>query len=123
MFCRFAQWIVVVALISSVGGHWAFLQTAAWVGMTISYSKDTDISTALDKTFDGKHPCKLCKFVKEGKQAEQKFPAQLDTKKFDQFIASSAQFYFPPLRETAFSAFSLCSVRGESPPNPPPRIA
>ena len=32
---------------------------------------------ALSKTFDGKHPCKLCKLVKEGKKSESKSEAQL----------------------------------------------
>ncbi len=41
-------------------------QKHRWVGMAISYSQDSSsFSEALAKTFDGKHPCKLCKFVAE----------------------------------------------------------
>lgn len=59
-------------LIGAVSGPWAVLQSFAWVGMVVSYSRDNSIEDAISMTFDGEHPCKMCKIVKDGRGAEQK---------------------------------------------------
>ena len=69
--CLFAgKWFgkaaVLVMLIFSVGFHWALLQTAAWGYMALRFSLSDSVGQALAKTFDGKHPCALCKIVKQG---------------------------------------------------------
>ena len=60
--------LVCVALVSIAGGHWAALQVLAWTQMVNMYSRDASIVEALMKTFDGKHPCGLCRKVDEGRQ-------------------------------------------------------
>ena len=78
---RLLQLGVAAALILAVGGHWAVLQSIAWVGMVVSYSQTDSLNVALKKTFDGAHPCKLCIAVKAGKRAEQKQAApKVETK-------------------------------------------
>ena len=42
--------------------------------MLVGYSKGTSFSEAAKKTFDGEHPCSLCKVVKESKKQEEKKP-------------------------------------------------
>ena len=64
--------LIAFTLICAIGGHWAILQSVAWVGMVINYSQDSSLTVALQKTFDGEHPCKLCKVVRAGKKSEQK---------------------------------------------------
>lgn len=123
MFVRSAKWLTVAALVFTLGGHWAVLQTVAWVGMTINYSAEDSLSTALSKTFDGDHPCNLCKVVKAGKKAERKSEAKVESKKLDSFVASSFQFYFPPAKQTSVSLDSTILLRTETPPSPPPRLA
>ena len=70
MSSRLLKLPVVLALMVSIGLHWAFLQSVAWVGMVVSYSQTDSLSIALEKTFDGQHPCRLCHFVKDGQQQE-----------------------------------------------------
>lgn len=123
MFVRFAKWFVVAALVCVLGGHWAVLQVAAWTGMAISYSQNESISEALNKTFDGKHPCKLCQLVKAGKKAEQKSESKLDTKKLDSFVTSLSLFSFPPLKPISTSHHFLLKSRIATPLSPPPRPA
>src|SRR5258708_7996348 len=80
---RFAIALAFLAFFLLAGGHWAILQTCAWLGMIVAYSRDGDGSTAISKTFDGKHPCRLCCAGHDSpKQEEQKdpgLPLQLKT--------------------------------------------
>ena len=64
---RLLQLAVACALILAVGAHWIVLQSVAWAGMVINYSQNAPLTVALQKTFDGAHPCKLCKVVEEGR--------------------------------------------------------
>jgi hypothetical protein len=119
---RLPKLLLVLALASSIGVHWAFFQTLAWAQMVISYSHDASLTEALVKTFDGKHPCKLCKNIDESKRSEKKSDSDLDLKKFE-FSFVSSEFIFrapafldePPLLNDAAAALA------QTPPVPPPR--
>lgn len=53
------------------GGHWAALQTVAWVKMAVDYTHDTgSVRDGLVRTFDGAHPCELCRQISAGIQRE-----------------------------------------------------
>jgi len=113
------------ALFTICGGHWALLQSVAWAGMVIQYSKDGSFTKALEKTFDGEHPCSLCHKVQEAKKDEsQKAPMLAADKKIEPFslIALSkverptpSIFSYPTPTNTFFTA---C---GCEPPQPVPR--
>ena len=122
MFGRCAKGLVVTALVLSLGAHWVFLQTIAWVGMAINYSQDASLTIALEKTFDGKHPCRICKVVEEGKQAEKKSEAKIEIKKLDCFIMANIQFFFPPFHHLPSSHQRELLPRIEAPPVPPPLL-
>ena len=53
MRTRFLQSLLALLLITMIGGHWALLQSVAWVGMAVRFSQDTTLADALRKTFDG----------------------------------------------------------------------
>lgn len=114
---------MVLVLVCATGGHWVVLQSAAWAGMILSYSQTDSLSVALEKTFSGQHPCKLCKVVEEGKKSErqQQF-LKLETK-LDLFCARRPLGVAPPvllpLRE---GPSQLASGRCEEPLLPPPRL-
>src|SRR5262249_25647376 len=78
---------VAATLICAIGGNWALLQSIAWTGMVISYSHDAGWKEALKKTFDGKHPCQLCKAVAEGKKSENRQASQKSETKLDFFCS------------------------------------
>jgi hypothetical protein len=64
--------VAVLVLVLSLDLHWALLQTVAWTGMFINYSSDASFKEAVAKTFDGNHPCRLCKAIKKSKSEETK---------------------------------------------------
>jgi hypothetical protein len=117
--------IITILLTVSVGGHWVLLQSVGWVTMVLDYSKDAPLAVAVAKTFDGKHPCKICKLVKNGRQNEQKPDVIKPKFKLDScLLAHSLNFESSPavaehisFRSIAFHSF------GDSPPVPPPRLA
>lgn len=122
---RLSKWLVVVTLTLSLGAHWAFLQSVAWVGMVVSYSHHAPLSEALSKTFDGQHPCKLCKFVQQGKATEKKQDAQKPIKELEKFLPSGRAFTLcpPELEPPVFSALTHTDLSTEPPPSPPPERA
>jgi hypothetical protein len=110
-------------LIFGLGWHWALLQTVAWSGMLIRYSRVETFQSALSKTFDGKHPCALCKVVQQGRSEEQnQDPQTPQTSKLDFAILpvsgiDPAPLDFPRIEP----AVQIAERRVESPPKPRPR--
>jgi hypothetical protein len=122
VFSRLPKLLMAAALVSSIGLHWAFFQSVAWVGMVITYSQDSTLTQALEKTFDGKHPCSLCNHIAQAQKSQKKSERNFEVKKLE-FI-SAAQ----PIAFTGPSHFQLQSVGNSSapqfalaPPVPPPR--
>lgn len=120
---RLAKLAVVLTLTLSLGAHWTFLQSVAWVGMVVNYSHDATLGEAFSKTFDGQHPCKLCKFVQAGKAAEKKQNAEKPKKELDKSLPVARAFalYPPGLEPLTFSASQPADARVEPPPIPPPK--
>jgi hypothetical protein len=121
---RLSRFAVVFALVLAVGGHWALLQSVAWVGMTIDFSRTDPIDKAIEKTLDGQHPCNLCHFVAEGKKSDRAQEIVKPDTKLD-FISTPA-FVLPTPAERPFDLtvfFASGSSRSDTPPSPPPRCA
>jgi len=121
---RFFHLIVGLALIAAVGGHWTLLQSVAWVRMAVQYSKDAPLGVALQKTFDGRHPCKLCQVVREGKGSEEKRSAKQAEIKLDFFCMQDVSLPASPASfPAATSSIFLLPSRADAPPRPPPRVS
>jgi hypothetical protein len=98
--------IMTAALFLSAGGHMALLQGVAWANMIRDYSRTGSVTSALEKTFDGKHPCAMCKKIAKQRTQDQKAPATVKAeKKAEVFVALSSQivplpvvhpFVYPP---------------------------
>jgi hypothetical protein len=121
---RCGKWLTVCALVVLIGGHWFVLQSAAWVSMAVNFSKTDSVSVALQKTFDGKHACKLCKIVKAGQASEKKQDLQKLEAKVDFQLAAGSSGLFPPRPIRHFTPFlagpELCAP---APALPPPKVA
>ena len=119
---RLLEWLAVLTLTFVLGGHWAILQSVAWMTMVAGYSQTDPLKNALVKTFDGKHPCPICKFVAKGKKSEQKHETQKLLTKLD-FILTPTRvtIYPPPPAPRQFSPAVFAESRNETPPTPPPR--
>jgi hypothetical protein len=115
--------LVVLALVLATGLHWAALQTVAWGTMlAANLSNQQSLTEAVSQTFDGEHPCPLCRAIKAGKKSEQKSEALTLKLKLEfppvagSFVlVTPTRFTFVPTE--IFSADSLLS----KPLLPPPR--
>lgn len=121
---------VVLLACLSVGLHWSALQVVGWVGMAVEYSRTSDVTTALEMTFDGKHPCNLCKLVQSQgplSEGEKQSPPKSKT----EIKLLAAAIWENPLvwlsRSFLFASFPdeprVASLARERPPLPPPRFA
>ena len=52
------------------GAHWVLLQMTAWTGMLITRTQNQSVVEAVRTTFDGRHPCPLCKAINSAKNQE-----------------------------------------------------
>ena len=64
--------LVFIILVAVTGGQWAVLQSAAWAGMLVNNLRTQSLADAVTRTFDGQHPCPLCKAIESGKKSEKK---------------------------------------------------
>ncbi|QSR84408.1 hypothetical protein [Methylacidimicrobium sp. B4] len=62
--------LAILAACHLAGGHWLLWQGAAWAGMLVRYAQSYGVEAGLTMTFDGKHPCHICKNVVKGKSKE-----------------------------------------------------
>lgn len=125
MLHRFARFLLLTALMVSIGGQWAVLQTAAWVRMAVTYSLKTgSLSEGLSQTFDGEHPCRMCCAVKKGTESEKKDPKQETAKlKIELFAQASAVIVIssPVAKQTFVTTDEVVIEHSIMPPTPPPR--
>ena len=116
--------VMALALFMIAGGHWAMLQSVAWAGMVKDFSHTGSIAEAVTKTFDGKHPCSMCKKIAKARAAEEKAPVTMKVdKKAEFFIASGAAIApLPSVRSFAYPPHPLVNVPEHlsAPPVPVP---
>jgi hypothetical protein len=121
----------LLALLGMLGGHWVLLQSAAWARMIGQYARQGSLTTALVKTFDGKHPCGLCLTIQHGRQQEQaqnnkSLPCHSRDKAPDLLCHGQRAVIPLPLVTTSLSVPASPGCRTdfiETPPTPPPRAA
>jgi hypothetical protein len=92
--------------------------------MAVSYAQHEPLTVALRKTFDGQHPCKLCKAVREGQKSERDHSAFKVETKLDLLLGSRPARLDPPAQFVSIpSGPAAFHFRSQSPPTPPPRFA
>jgi hypothetical protein len=120
-----ARWALCAALALIVsGGHWGILQSVAWTRMLVVYARTAPLETALEQTFDGQHPCCLCRMIQEAKHASAPTELRQPIVRDNTLFADSYAIPFgaPPWSRLAPSAAPAPSSRREPPPVPPPRF-
>lgn len=100
---------MIVAALSATGTHWLALQSVAWTAMLAENLHTTSFEHAVRCTFDGKHPCCLCREIAKAKQSEKKSDVQVELKRLDYSYTSSEFVFCPP------SAFYEVGAVNESP--------
>lgn len=117
------KWILVLALSGSIGLHWAFLQSVAWAGMLAGNLQGTALSEAFTRTFDGQHPCFLCKAIAACKKTEKKAELSFQVKKLEFLNQIQNPLPHAPARFLVLRPSNAAAVaRILIPPSPPPRL-
>ncbi|MBE0540778.1 MAG: hypothetical protein IH623_05275 [Verrucomicrobia bacterium] len=122
VFARLGHVLLIVALLAATGTHWAVLQSVAWTTMLVDNLRTVPLREAVERTFDGKHPCKLCHEISKGKAAEKNTEFPTWAKKLE-FVAQRPIFVFstPTHYRLVPEFFSAATDRPHRPPIPPPR--
>ena len=123
MWSALGRTTTILALCLAIGLHWAALQSVAWTAMLIEYSKHATLRQALTQTFDGDHPCAMCKGINAAQHSPKKQqtppvvskPDLICTTRTFELIQSFERFQSP-------RSSTVFSEDGESPPVPPPRL-
>jgi hypothetical protein len=89
VFVRVSYMFLVLALVAMLGAHWAFLQTVAWTAMLADNLRTQTLTEAVSRTFDGDHPCPLCRAIAAEKKSENK----------NAFDPQTQRLEFPPLAQ------------------------
>jgi hypothetical protein len=116
VFVRLGNFLMILALLAATGGNWAALQSIAWTTMLAENLQSAPLAEALDKTFDGRHPCPLCKAVAAGEASQQKSAFTLELKKLE-FPPAPERFVF--VAPTQFWRLPQVNTFADSLPHPP----
>jgi hypothetical protein len=93
--------------------------------MLVTYSRDASIFDAVSKTFDGEHPCKLCKEIQKGRGEEKKQDNETVKPGYKLELGVlwnplSIAFDHYPKQVTTFQI--VVESKSEEPPTPPPKL-
>lgn len=116
MFRTFGYSLLFAAMFVIAGGHLFVIQAVAWSTMIVKYSEGASVVEAVEKTFSGKAPCKLCKVVESGRSDQSKVPLTIKSdKKIESFLAAtwivcaepdSQKFQYPRSADETFPSRS-----------------
>jgi hypothetical protein len=122
VLARFVKTFAAFLLIAIMGGHMAFLQTVAWTAMLADNLQSSSLPMALERTFDGKHPCPLCMAIAAAKKSQKKNDVTPQMRKLE-FPPASENFVLiaPGSFEILKVADTFADAINLQPPVPPPR--
>jgi hypothetical protein len=121
----------VFVSIHLAGGPYALVQTYAWAGMLVSYSKEDGLLKGAKETFSGEKPCALCCKIAEAKKSDsdgksKELPVSPTVKLLKEMLPSSRLALSPPrfveAPKVMFPGMNLSAeTMAFAPPVPPPR--
>jgi hypothetical protein len=122
----------VFASIHLAGGPYALVQTYAWAGMLVSYSKEDGLLKGAKETFSGEKPCALCCKIAEAKKSDSDhgksndLPVSPTVKLLKEMLPTSPLALAPPRFTEAPKAMFPGMIppvesNASAPPVPPPR--
>jgi hypothetical protein len=114
--------LLIFVLLAGTGAHWGALQSVAWTRMLAENLRTTSFTEAVVRTFDGQHPCSLCKVIATAKKSEKKaeFPQPLT--KFEFPLTTQSLLLTASTRSQLVSSpDEFVESLSQQPPTPPPR--
>jgi hypothetical protein len=115
---------IVLLVCLSLGVHRGVIQGIAWTQMLVHYASETTLLGAVEMTFDGEHPCPLCKAVQKDREAEGKQPQQSPqaASKLHAVLVNITTLTAPSADVFTFRMPRQSAVqRCQAPETPPPR--
>lgn len=124
MLTRITAFLLFMNLCLAAGVQFPILKSIAWTGMIVSNSRTAPLKIALAKTFDGKHPCDLCRHISRMVKAEktelkQSIPQRNHIELFCCFPQQNA--FCPPHQWMKNPKTNASFSRKEEPFIPPPK--
>jgi hypothetical protein len=119
---RAGKFLVIVTLVLTTGLHWAALQTVAWTMMLADHMRTESVVAAMTHTFDGQHPCCLCKAIARAKKAEQEKQVAVQALRLE-FVPFVENIFIPPTARHPFAhpINTYFPAANHPPLVPPPR--
>ena len=121
MLLRLGKLCVVFALVATLSAHWALLQTVAWTTMLAGNLQSCSLHDAVAMTFDGYHPCPLCKAIAAAKKSEQKNQISFEKQRLEFPPVQGSLVLTAPSRVEISSPNAFAEPVPQKPPTPPPR--
>ncbi len=115
--------MMALALICGAKLHLPALQVMAWTGMVVKYAQAVPLSEAIEMTFDGAHPCPLCKVIRKAQSSEQHEMTAPTTPERMHLFVEPPRPWLQNIVELARLSFAPTVLAGplQQPPVPPPR--
>ncbi|MGD1020691.1 MAG: hypothetical protein ABSA12_15370 [Verrucomicrobiia bacterium] len=122
MMDRVRNAVLVVVLLAGTSAPWGALQSVAWTRMLAQNLRTTSFADAISRTFDGQHPCSLCKVIASAKKSEKQteYPQPLTKLEFP-LAAQSLLLVAPTRFQLVPIGNELAVSLSQPPPTPPPR--
>ncbi len=119
--------LLLAVMLLALGTAPLVVQSVAWGLMLVEYSRTSDFTAAVEMTFDGEHPCRLCREIqkqqKEGEKKQQATPTPRDLVLYHVAGVVSTrplETFRQPQERTCDVA--LLVTRTQRPLVPPPRL-
>lgn len=91
--------------------------------MIVEFARSEPLTVAVEKTFDGEHPCGMCNDISQSKKSEKQPVNAESDKKVESVAGTSCVPMFADAPDPIWSSSdpSLLPVSPDAPPVPPPR--
>jgi hypothetical protein len=122
----FQKFLILSCALYLSGAHWMLLQATAWTGMIVVRAQSAPVAEAVETTFDGEHPCRMCSAISEGQKEEKQKERDLPLVKKAQEVrlVSLDWFELPPAEVSGEARWpdlvAAALWRTDAPPVPPP---
>jgi len=117
--------LIILLLFWVTGGQWVVLQSLAWVNMVRDYSRTDTVCHAISNTFDGNHPCPMCRLIQKQRSEESKNQKSApEVKKPELFLVAYADLKVTLIRvgKIGFTPLDFQNWK-QAPLSPPPKTA
>jgi|SRR5579871_819349 len=83
---RLRNILLIIVILGGTGAHWCALQSVAWTTMIAENLRTVSLTEAIVRTFDGRHPCSICKVITNAKKSGKR----------SEFLQPPIKLEFPP---------------------------